>query len=290
VASCCVETGLDGSEGVLGIITEAEFRIHPVPEVKDYRGYVFPEFSAGVAAIREMMQANVPTAMIRLSDPDETFFYNALDSGGAGVDEGDQAVFCLMLVGLEDDQATVDDALMRSRAIIERHGGMHMGEAPAETWYKGRFETPYLRDPLMDRGIGVDTLETATRWSNIVHLHDVTRSSIMSTLADNPAARGVRGIVMSHVSHSYRDGASLYFTFVFPRDLDREVEQWLAVKKAASDAIIANGGTITHHHGIGTDHLPWFPTEKGPIGLAALKAIKQRLDPTGVMNPGKLIE
>jgi alkyldihydroxyacetonephosphate synthase len=226
--------------------------------------------------------------MIRLSDADETFFYHSLHTGGQG---GDEPVgFCLMLVGLEGDRQTVEAALERSRAIIERHGGMHMGETLGETWYQGRFEMPYLRDPMMDRGLGVDTLETATRWSNIVHLHDVTVKAISDTLAANPGRPGARGIVMSHVSHSYRDGASLYFTFAFPRDLEREVDQWLAVKRAASDTIIANGGTISHHHGVGTDHLPWFVQEKGPVGIAILESMKERLDPTGILNPGKLIE
>ena len=277
-----------GSEGILGVITEATVKIHPVPEVKDYRGYVFPEFAAGVAATREMMQTRVQTAMIRLSDKAETFFLNALDTGGAGADA--PAQFCLMLVGIEGDKATVDTALERSRAVIKSHGGMHMGEGLGKSWYKGRFETPYLRDPMMDRGLGVDTLETATRWSSMLQLHEAGTKAIAGALEANPGAPGARGIVMSHVSHAYADGASLYFTIAFVRDLDREIEQWLEIKKAASDAIVANGGTISHHHGVGTDHLPWIAREKGPISMDVLKAVKRQLDPKGVLNPGKLIE
>lgn len=276
-----------GSEGVLGVITEATFKIHPVPEVKDYRGYVFTEFAAGVAAAREMMQARVPTAMIRLSDHAETFFYNALDTGGVGADAPSQ--FCLMLVGLEGDAETAANALERSKAIVKSHGGIHMGEKPGTSWYEGRFETPYLRDPMMDRGLGVDTLETATRWSNILHLHEVGTKAIASALEANPGIPGARGIVMAHVSHTYADGASLYFIIAFARDLERDVEQWLAIKRAASDAICANGGTISHHHGVGTDHLPWLAGEKGPIGCAVLKSLKAELDPANVLNPGKLI-
>ena len=277
-----------GSEGVLGVITEAEVRIHPAPEVKDYRGYVFPEFEAGVAALREMMQRGVPNAMVRLSDAPETFFYNALDSGGGGTDAS-EVKFCLMLVGLEGDKASVDAALERSQAIIKGHGGMHMGTAPGEHWYQTRFETPYLRDPMMDRGLGVDTLETCTRWSNVLRLHDVVCQAISDALEANAAGTGARAIVMSHLSHSYADGSSLYFTFAFPRDLDRDIEQWLAVKQAASDAITVHGGTISHHHGVGTDHLPWLAREKGPVGAAVLSSIKAQVDPTGVLNPGKLI-
>ncbi len=276
-----------GSEGVLGIITEAEIKIHRVPEVKDYRGYLFASFEDGVDATREMMQSGVATAMIRLSDLSETFFYSALDTGGAGADS--PAVFCVMLVGLEGDRSEVDHALERSRAIIKQHGGMHMGEAPGTSWYEKRFLTPYLRDPMMDRGLGVDTLETATRWANIVPLHGRVTKAIAGALAVNAASPGASGIVMAHVSHCYRDGASLYFTFAFPRAPDRGIAQWLAVKKAASDTVSAHGGTISHHHGVGTDHLPWIAREKGPIGMDLLKAIKTRVDPTGVMNPGKLL-
>ncbi len=276
-----------GSEGVLGIITEAVVKIHRVPEVKDYRAYLFSSFGDGVNATREMMQSGVATAMIRLSDLSETFFYSALDSGGAGADS--PAVFCVMLVGVEGERSEVDHTLERSRAVIKRHGGIHMGEGPGVAWYEKRFLTPYLRDPMMDRGLGVDTLETATRWSNIVPLHDRVTKAIADALAENAPAAGASGIVMAHISHCYRDGASLYFTFAFPRALDQEVGQWLAVKKAATDIISAHGGTISHHHGVGTDHVPWMVQEKGPIGMDVLRAVKTRVDPAGIMNPGKLL-
>jgi len=277
-----------GSEGTLGIITEAVVHIHRVPETKDYRGYLFPGFEAGIAAARDMMQNEIPTAMIRLSDLTETFFYNALDTGGAGADA--PAVFCVMLVGLEGETARIESAREQCKAIVAKHGGFHIGETPGKTWYTGRFLTPYLRDPLLDRGLGVDTLETATRWTNLLPLYQATVAAMEKALEENAPRPGLRNVVMAHVSHSYRDGASLYFTFVFPRSLDREVGQWLAVKRAASEAIVANGGTISHHHGIGTDHTPWLGREKGPIAMELLRAIKRTADPKGVLNPGKLFE
>ncbi|NLF57049.1 MAG: FAD-binding oxidoreductase [Candidatus Hydrogenedens sp.] len=276
-----------GSEGVLGVITDAVVKIHRVPEVKDYRGYLFPSFGDGVEAAREMMQSGVPNAMIRLSDLSETHFYSALDACGAGADES--VLFCAMLVGLEGDAGEVAHNLERSKAIIKLHNGIHMGETPGRAWYEKRFLTPYLRDPMMDRGLGVDTLETATRWSNIARLHGVVTGAIVDALEANPGGPGMRGIVMSHISHCYRDGASLYFTFAFPRALDREVDQWLAVKRAASDAVAANGGTISHHHGVGVDHLPWVCAEKGGAAMDILRAAKRSMDPAGVMNPGKLL-
>ncbi|HOZ46977.1 MAG TPA: FAD-binding oxidoreductase [Candidatus Hydrogenedentes bacterium] len=275
-----------GSEGTLGIITDAEIKIHPVPEVKDYRGFVFPDFEQAVEALRELMQSGVPNAMVRLSDKSETFFLNAVDTGGGG--EG-PAQFCLMLVGIEGDKTTVEYGLARTKDILKARGGIHMGESLGEHWYKGRFETPYLRDPMMDRGVGVDTLETCARWSNVLAVQQAGVTAIVNALSANAAASGARGIVMSHLSHSYVDGSSLYFTFAFPRALDREVDQWLAVKRAASDAIVSAGGTISHHHGVGTDHLPWLAPEKGPVGMTALRAIKRQLDPAGILNPGKLL-
>jgi len=233
------------------------------------------------------MQVGLPNAMVRLSDPDETFFYNALDSGGVTTDS--PAHFCIMLVGLEGDQTTVDCAREQTKAITKEHGGMHMGEGLGEKWYATRFDTPYLRDPMMDHGLGVDTLETCTRWSNVIPLHDAVCEAITKALDRNAPAPDTRSIVMSHLSHSYADGSSLYFTFAFPQNLDREVQQWTAVKAAASDAITASGGTISHHHGVGTDHLPWLEQEKGPVGMAVLKAIKDEVDPASILNPGKLI-
>lgn len=276
-----------GSEGLLGVITEAEFRIHPVPEVTDYRAYVFPAFEAGVAATRAMMQAGVPTAMIRLSDMAETFFYNALDSGGAGAD--DPVQFCLMLVGLEGDTALVAAARQQSQMIIKANGGIHMGESLAEHWREKRFLTPYLRDPMLDRGLAVDTLETATRWSNLLPLHDRVVNALSEAMTEHAGALGAHGIVMAHVSHCYHDGASLYFTFAFARDPEKPIEQWLAIKRAASEVIAAHGGTISHHHGVGEDHLAWLAREKGPVSLALLRAVKQQMDPAGVLNPGKLL-
>lgn len=276
-----------GSEGILGVITEAAFKIHPVPEVKDYRGYIFTDFHAAVDATRTLMQRGVPTAMIRLSDPDETRFYSALKMGGEEPDPGLR--LCAMLVGLEGEKEAVEASLAASRVIIEQHGGMHFGESLGESWYKGRFETPYLRDPMLDRGIGVDTLETCTRWSNIVPLHEAVTRAIHEAMAAHPPFPGAHGICMAHISHAYHNGASLYFTFVLPRYPDSEIEQWLAVKLSASEAILEHGGTISHHHGVGEDHLPWIEREKGAIGLETIRAVKQQIDPANILNPGKLL-
>jgi alkyldihydroxyacetonephosphate synthase len=281
------------------VIVEATVKIHEVPARKDYRGYLFKTFAAGVEAARRINHADIPVAMVRLSDAPETYFFQAFSSSNAdGLKARLQRAYlkmkgfpetpCLMLIGHEGAKETVIWAQEQTEEICKRQGALALGTGPGRHWYHGRFNSPAIRDPMMDRGIGVDTLETSTRWSNIANLHEKVTTAISDAISSHLPEQHARGLVLAHVSHSYPDGASLYFTFIFPRQLDREVEQWLAIKRAASDAILMNGGTISHHHGVGTDHAPWLPEEKGEIGMSLLKATKRELDPKGVMNPGKL--
>lgn len=283
-----------GSEGTLGVITEAVVKIQPVPEKKDYRGYVFGDFAAGLKTVREIVQKGVPTAMLRLSDADETQFLSTLRGSGS-TSMGDMR-FCLLLIGHEGSEAAVDAAVAQTQQIASDNQAMHLGADPGKGWYKGRFSGPYLRDPLLDHGLAVETLETSTRWSNIVPLHRAVSETLATALKENAAPSvgaqpdTTTGLVMAHVSHSYTDGASLYFTFVFPRDLSREVEQFQAIKQAACEALLEHGGTISHHHGVGLDHARYLVREKGALGVGLLKSIKAQVDPGGILNPGKLIE
>ena len=278
---------LVGSEGVLGVITEATVRIHPLSEAKDYRGYLFMDWEQAVAATQALAQSGIPTAMVRLSDPDESHFFQALKT--IGEEEEPTIKFCALLVGIEGDTAQVESDVVRCRALLDGFGAMHMGEDPGKSWYANRFMMPYLRDPMLDHGLGVDTLETAVDWTHILTLHRDVSQAIQEALDAHAAVEGAKAIVMAHVSHSYADGASLYFTCAFLRDLADPIAQWLAVKTAATEAILESGGTISHHHGVGTDHLPWVNDEKGLLGVAMLRNLKVELDPDGVLNPGKLI-
>lgn len=289
-----------GSEGAFGILTEATVRVRPTPRMREYRGYLFPDLTRGIAAIRQATQEGIRFAMLRLSDPDETRFYQAFGSIGR-TDlkhrltpsylwlRGLRRSKCMMIAGFEGTERQINASKGRFEAIARKLRVVAAGASPGIRWFDGRFHGPYLRDPLMDRGVGVDTLETATRWSNIEPLYAAVKDALEKSILITAPRPGAKGVVMCHISHSYPEGASLYFTYIFPRALDGEIAQWRAIKAAASDAIAANGGTISHHHGVGEDHLPWIAQEKGVLGIEVLRAIKHTLDPNGVMNPGKLI-
>ena len=161
---------------------------------------------------------------------------------------------------------------------------MALGRRPGDAWRRTRYAGPYLRDTLLDREVMAETLETATTWSNLERLYRAVAEALRSTLA----GRGTPAFVLCHVSHLYPSGASLYFTFLARQEADA-MAQWQAAKSAASEAIVTAGGTITHHHAIGRDHARWMTAEVGEMGLELIRAAKERLDPEGIMNPGKLL-
>jgi len=237
------------------------------------------------------VQSDAAPDVCRLSDEDETRVFlqqtEGLKGSGfrgylklRGYGEG-----CLVILGWSGRRDGI--ALRRAAAtrILREHGLLRLGAKPGEAWAHGRFSGPYLRDDLMDRGVFVETLETSTTWSRIPTLYTAVRDALTDTLT----GLGTPPIVMCHISHVYESGCSLYFTWIARQDVGREMEQWQAAKQAAGDAIIGAGGTITHHHAVGTDHRRWMTDEVGSLGVAMLRSLKDTLDPTGILNPGKLL-
>jgi alkyldihydroxyacetonephosphate synthase len=282
-----------GSEGVLGVVAEATLRVRPAPEQRRYEGWSFRSFAEGAEAFRVMEQADASPDVARLSDEHETRMSFALAASGSRSERLGRAYLrargheggCLAIVGFEGDPDEVERRRVRAAALLRAGGGLALGSRPGAAWLHGRYAGPYLRDHLLDRGVMVETLETATTWSNLHRLYGAVGDALRTSLSE----RGTPPLVMCHVSHLYRSGASLYFTFLARQEADDLLGQWRAAKTAACDAIVATGGTITHHHAIGRDHRPWMPAEVGSIGVEVLRAAKATLDPAGVMNPGKLL-
>lgn len=282
-----------GSEGAFGAIERLSLRVRPAPSEQLYEGAFFASFHAGTEALRELAQRGLAPDVARLSDPAETAASLALAGRGgakgtlgrAYVRARGYADGCLAILGFEGCDGEASRRRARALSLVRAHGGLPVGGSPGRAWRRSRYAAPYLRDELLTHGVMVETLETATRWSNLLALHRAVGEAIAQALR----ACGTEGIVMCHVSHLYETGASLYFTFIARQLPDREIAQWQAVKTAASAAILAGGGTITHHHAIGRDHAQWLESEIGREGVAALRALKAELDPAGIMNPGKLL-
>jgi alkyldihydroxyacetonephosphate synthase len=268
-----------GSEGAFGVLTEVTVRIRPRPAAIRYAAWTFPDFAAGAAALRAATQRGIRPTVLRLSDEAETRT-NAAMGGHFTRLRG-----CLAVATFEGgDEAEADAAATATDALFRAHGGKPRGEDPARSWERGRFAAPALRDTLLDIGVLAETLETATTWAQLPELKTAVTEALTATLA----ATGTKPIVMCHISHVYPAGASLYFTVVAALTPD-PAAQWAGAKDAASRAILAAGGTISHHHAVGRDHRPYLEDEIGPLGVAVLRAVKQTLDPRGIMNPGVLV-
>ena len=286
-----------GSEGRLGIITEATLRVRPRPEETVVAGALLPNLGRGLDAVREMVVFGAPLTLIRLSDAPETEVAMAVGLatsrwaplvdrylGFRGI--GDDA--CLMLVGAAGDRDGSDDCLRYARQVVRSHRGVSLGRRPGRHWLRDRFRHPYLRESLLDLGYATDTLETAIPWSRAVDLRETMRAAIGGALADDDE----RVAVLCHVSHPYMDGASLYFTFFFrcAPSVEETITRWARIKRTANDALVSAGATLSHHHGVGQWHAPWLAGEIGDVGLGLIAAASRRLDPAGILNPHVLLE
>jgi alkyldihydroxyacetonephosphate synthase len=279
-----------GSEGTLGVVTEVTLRVRPLPETRHYEGWMLPSWDEGVRVLRALIQDGPHPDITRLSDPHETSISMMMSRSGRatrtaltaylrvrGVSAG-----CLLITGYEGGERDVRHRRDLVRERLRTAGAVSLGAAAGRAWEHARFAAPALRDTLLDAGVLAETLETAATWTVLPALYDAVRRALADALG--------RSVVGCHVSHLYPTGASLYFTVLAAAAADDPDTQWMRAKAAVNDAIVTAGGTISHHHAVGTVHRGHVSADLGgDVGVRALRALKQELDPRGIMNPGKLI-
>ena len=272
-----------GSEGALGVITAVSLRVRRIAPVTLHDAWHFTDFTSGAAALRAVAQQGGGPTVMRLSDEAETGV-NLTSPDKIGADTDGVSGGCLAVTTFEGTEAVARARQELTGLLFAEAGGTPLGADRAQAWEHGRFNAPYLRDALLDIGVGCETLETATTWSNLAALKTVVTGALTEAIG----LSGSPALVLCHISHTYPTGASLYFTVVY-RCGDDPITEWSAVKSVVTEAIVQAGGTITHHHAVGTDHRPWLADEIGEVGARVLRAVKSTLDPTGILNPGKLI-
>jgi alkyldihydroxyacetonephosphate synthase len=294
-------TGLDlreivlGSEGRLGILTRATVRVQRLPEQEDFHAFFFPGWEQGIAAVREMVQKGLPLVMLRLSTSVETktqlalagherlvhMLENLLSLRGVGSSK------CQLIIGIAGHKKLVMRTYAEARSIAHKQKGIAAGRMLGQQWHKKRFQTAYLRNTLWEMGYAVDTVETATTWDRVPALTRAIEAALRSALTET----GEQVHAFSHLSHLYPHGSAIYTTYLYrvAPDPQETLRRWQLLKGVASRAIVAEHGTTSHHHGIGMDHQPYLGMEKGELGLAAMRHLYAQFDPTGMMNPGKLV-
>lgn len=286
-----------GSEGILGVITELTMQVHPLPEVKEYGTYLFADFEEAVGALYECAEKKISPSMTRLNDAMKTalsFAFKTKKSRWAelvgrgmkrylrSVKKMDLERAALLLVCFEGTRSEVRAQKKAAGAVYRKYGAVSLGKKPGQEFSKTKYDFPYIRDFIMDRGVIADVSETSTCWANLIPLYRKAREAIVNAMGDQYSFCGC------HISHTYHTGASLYFTFVC-KETGAGLEQYLRIKQAAEDAFLQFGGTLSHHHAVGYEHRPWIEQEISCTGIEAVKALKQGLDPKQIMNPGKII-
>jgi alkyldihydroxyacetonephosphate synthase len=289
-----------GSEGRLGVITEATIHVRRVPPERKILGYLFPTWPAGLAAMRDIAASEASPSVTRVSDAPETAFSFAMRDAPTLLDRvksrglqmflkrkgWDLEAMCLSLIGYEGSAEHVARERKLTERIVKRHGGLGIGTSPGRLYDQKKFDTPYIRDYLLDRGAPADVSETSAPWSRLPALYD----NVMA--AGHAAFRELRvpGYLMCHLSHSYHAGACLYFTFALnPPDDHDALEDYGVVKRAIQQAFVDSGGTLSHHHAVGTEHAQWLDEDISPPGVEMLRALFEGTDPGANLNPGKII-
>lgn len=291
-----------GSEGRLGVITEAWINVHRLPANREIIAYLFPSWGAALRAMHEISVSDAHPTVTRASDANETAFSFATQKESTGVKAKVQDVLfatlkrrgwdmskvCLAYVGYEGGDSRVRTEKSLVAKIVRRHGGISLGKGPGAIYDQKKFDTPYIRDFLLDIGALGDVSETAAPWSDLMNLYATTVRQANDTFDE----LGVRGFIMCHVSHSYHSGACLYFTFALvssEESAEGQLEQYWQVKSAIQQSFVDCRGTISHHHGVGTDHAPWLEQDISKAGTEVMTALLQGVDPGANLNPGGII-
>ncbi len=281
-----------GSEGRLGILTEATVRVRPLPAHESFHGWFFPNWDRAEAAVRALAHGGLGLSMIRLANAAETLTTLRLANGGFALELLDRYLRlrgcgderCLLVAGVTGDSESARIMLESARAIASEHRGHYFGTQLGDRWRRNRFRGVYLRNALWEHGYAVDTVETAVDWPRVRAMV----AAIESAAADSFAGEAIHSY--THLSHVYAQGSSVYSTFIFrlAATYEENLERWERLKGAVSEAIVACGGTISHQHGVGTDHRRYLAAEKGALGIDAMRALFRHFDAEAMMNPGKL--
>jgi len=289
-----------GSEGRLGVITEATIQVRRVPPERKILGYLFPTWAAGMAVMRDIAASEASPSVTRVSDAPETAFSFAMRDDPNLLDRAkskglqaflrrkgwDLEAMCLSLIGYEGSADHVAGQRKLSQRIVKRHGGLCIGSSPGRLYDQKKFDTPYIRDFLLDRGAPADVSETSAPWSELPTVYD----NVMAAGHGAFHRLGVPGYLMCHLSHSYHSGACLYFTFALnPPDERDALEDYGVVKRAIQQAFVDSGATLSHHHAVGTEHAQWLEEDISSPGVAMLRALFDGTDPGANLNPGKIV-
>lgn len=285
-----------GSEGRMGIITEVKVRISKLPEQESFHVAFFPDWDSARTACRKLVQQRTQLSMLRLSNPLETETQLALAGHPALIGllerllafRGASRGKCMMTFGVTGTKRQCKAALAQTRSLCKDYGAVYTGTRMGDKWAEKRFTMPYLREALWQIGYAVDTLETATDWSNVDNLMNLIESNLQGGLSGEQE----RTHVFTHLSHFYGQGCSIYTTYVFrvADTCQQTLERWQKLKHGTSELIVNNGGTISHQHGVGKDHARYLPVEKGKLGMEAIRALCHQFDPDTLLNPKTLVE
>ncbi len=289
-----------GSEGRLGIITEAWMQVHRLPEAREIQAYFFPDYYAGLKACQEIVESDADVMMARVSDAIETQYImaNGKESGSKISKWSNQAVqkfmemkkwdleqIAMCLIGFEGSPNHVRYEKGLVGKIVRKHGGFGVGSGPGSMYDQKKYDTPYIRDYMLDRGLICDVSETTTPWSKAVEIYDETRKAFFKALEST----GRQGTVFCHLSHSYHAGACQYFTFVINDNTETAEHSYDVCKQAVQQAFMDHHGTVSHHHGVGEEHSPWMEQDISPAGVHVQRVLFEGIDPGKNLNPGKIV-